>query len=97
MDAPAGAEMLARRCWHGNAGTVSAGRFGACDRTLTLRARRDGAEIGDGLVFADDGAGNTIWIAGSGRVLTIDHNSNGQVRELAPSFRALLEESVQEA
>ena len=63
---------------------------------LTLRARRDGVELGRGLVFADDGAGNPIWIAESGDVLTADHNAGGQMRELAPSFRALLEESVHE-
>lgn len=52
-----------------------------------------GAPI-DGVVFADDGSGNTIWIAADGSVRLVDHDNANTVVRLAASFRTLLAENV---
>jgi hypothetical protein len=60
---------------------------------LTLAARAQLGDVVTGLVFADDGAGNPIWVADDGRVLRTDADS-GESEELAPSFRAFLVDNV---
>lgn len=61
---------------------------------LTERARRDFGAVIDGLVIADDGAGNPIWIAADGAVRLLDHDRGAAVVTLAPSFRAWVAENV---
>lgn len=61
---------------------------------LTERARRDFGEVIDGLVIADDGAGNPIWIAADGAVRLHDHDCGAEVATLAPSFAAWAAENV---
>ncbi|MEB4613449.1 SMI1/KNR4 family protein [Leucobacter sp. M11] len=68
------------------------GRETCLDLTREARAAY-GARI-DGLVFADDGSGNPIWLAADGSVCLIDHTHGNTLVRLAASFRALLEESV---
>lgn len=60
---------------------------------LTLAARAQLGDVVTGLVIADDGAGNPIWVADDGRVLRTDADS-GESEELAPSFRAFLADNV---
>lgn len=60
---------------------------------LTLAARAQLGDVVTGLVFADDGAGNPIWVADDGCVLRTDADS-GESEELAPSFRAFLVDNV---
>lgn len=73
----------------GNASIL--GRETCVDLTLAARAQ-PGARV-SGLVIADDGAGNPVWIADDGRVLLTDLDS-GEPEELAPTFRELLEDNV---
>lgn len=61
---------------------------------LTMRCRADYGDLVDGLVIADDGAGNPIWISPSGPVRLIDHDNGFEVVQLADSFRALLDDNV---
>jgi hypothetical protein len=60
---------------------------------LTTWAREAHGSLIDGLVFADDGSGNPIWIAADGRVRLVDHD-NGDEVTLAPGFAALLADNV---
>ena len=60
---------------------------------LTARARAAHGSVVDGLVFADDGSGNPIWIAADGRVRLVDHD-NGDEVTLASGFAALLADNV---
>lgn len=60
---------------------------------LTAWAREDCGEVIDGLVFAQDGSGNPMWIAGDGTVRIADHD-NGDTRTIARSFRDLIRENV---
>lgn len=64
---------------------------------LTVRAREAHGALVDGVVFADDGSGNPIWIAADGSVRLADHNNGNTVVSLAPSFRVLLESNVEDA
>lgn len=61
---------------------------------LTERARRDFGEVIDGLVIADDGSGNPIWIAANGVVRLLDHDRGAEVIALAPSFGAWVAENL---
>ncbi len=62
---------------------------------LTRAARAEfGDGVIDGLVIADDGAGNPIWISSTGPVKLVDHNSGFEVVELAPSFAAWIDANV---
>lgn len=58
---------------------------------LTLRARADFGALVDGLVTADDGSGNPIWISPEGPVQLVDHDHGSEVVRLAGSFRELLD------
>ena len=60
---------------------------------LTAWARDSFGPVIDGLVFADDGAGNPLWIGADGVVRLADHD-NGRVVELAADFRSLLDDNV---
>jgi hypothetical protein len=60
---------------------------------LTTWARDAFGPLIDGVVFADDGAGNPMWIGSDGTVRLADHD-NGDTVVLAPSFSSLLEENV---
>lgn len=60
---------------------------------LTTWAREAHGLVVDGLVIADDGSGNPIWIAADGRVRLVDHD-NGDEVTLAPGFAALLADNV---
>ncbi len=60
---------------------------------LTTWARESYGPVIDGLVFADDGCGNPIWIAADGTIRLADHDRGGAVTRLAPSFRSLLEDN----
>lgn len=53
---------------------------------LTMAAREGFGSIIDGLVIADDGAGNPIWIAADGAVKLADHNDGHAIVHLADSF-----------
>lgn len=61
---------------------------------LTIGARDAYGALIDGVVFADDGSGNPIWIAADGSVRLVDHDNANTVVRLAASFRTLLEENV---
>ncbi|PTR30687.1 hypothetical protein C8K36_102540 [Rhodococcus sp. OK519] len=61
---------------------------------LTAWAREAYGTLVDGVVIADDGSGNPIWIAADGRVRLADHDNGGETVELAPDFRTLLADSV---
>ena len=61
---------------------------------LTVRARETYGALIDGVVFADDGSGNPIWIAADGSVCLVDHDNGNAVVRLAASFRAMLDENV---
>ncbi|CAM2771264.1 SMI1/KNR4 family protein [Prescottella defluvii] len=61
---------------------------------LTTRAREAYGMLIDGVVIADDGSGNPIWIAADGRVRLVDHDNGGETVELAPDFRTLLADNV---
>lgn len=63
-----------------------------CDE-LTRWARADYGDLIDGVVIADDGSGNPIWIAADGAVRLQDHD-NGETVMLAPTFASYLEENV---
>lgn len=63
---------------------------------LTMGARDAYGALIDGVVFADDGSGNPIWIAADGSVCLVDHDNGNTVVRLAASFRTLLEENVDE-
>jgi hypothetical protein len=60
---------------------------------LTTWARDAHGPLIDGVVFADDGSGNPIWIGSDRAVRLVDHD-NGDVVVLAPDFRSLLEDNV---
>ncbi|AIY19002.1 SMI1/KNR4 family protein [Pimelobacter simplex] len=60
---------------------------------MTTWARETHGAVIDGLVIADDGAGNPIWIAADGPVRMLDHDS-GRVDALAPDFRTFVAENV---
>lgn len=61
---------------------------------LTASAREAYGDLIDGVVFADDGAGNPIWVSPGGPVRLVDHDRAGAVTVLAGSFRALLDENA---
>lgn len=61
---------------------------------LTAGAREAYGSLIDGVVIADDGSGNPIWIAADGTVRLFDHDNGNAVVELAPDFRSLLEDNV---
>jgi hypothetical protein len=61
---------------------------------LTTWAREAYGHLIDGVVIADDGSGNPIWIAADRTVRLVDHDRGGQVVQLAPDFRTLLEDNV---
>lgn len=61
---------------------------------LTVRARDTYGALIDGVVFADDGSGNPIWIAADGSVCLVDHDIGNTVVRLAAGFRAMLDENV---
>ncbi|WP_433606658.1 SMI1/KNR4 family protein [Prescottella agglutinans] len=61
---------------------------------LTTWAREAYGSLIDGVVIADDGSGNPIWIAADGTVRLVDHDSGKTVVQLAPDFRSLLEDNV---
>jgi hypothetical protein len=61
---------------------------------LTTWARGAYGHLIDGVVIADDGSGNPIWIAADRTVRLVDHDRGGQVVQLAPDFRTLLEDNV---
>lgn len=61
---------------------------------LTIGARDAYGALIDGVVFANDGSGNPIWIAADGSVCLVDHDNGNTVVRLAASFRTLLEENV---
>ncbi|MCD5311121.1 SMI1/KNR4 family protein [Kineosporia babensis] len=61
---------------------------------LTLRARANFGEVIDGLVFAEDGSGNPLWIGADRAVHLSDHDGGPQIRQIASSFSALLSENV---
>lgn len=60
---------------------------------LTTWARASHGPLIDGVVIADDGSGNPIWIAADGTVRLVDHD-NGDEVVLAPGFAALLADNV---
>ena len=60
---------------------------------LTTWARESFGPVVDGLVFADDGAGNPIWIAADGSVRIAYHDDGGE-DVLASGFASLLESNV---
>lgn len=64
---------------------------------LTTWARDAYGALIDGVVFADDGSGNPIWIAADGSVCLVDHDNANTVVRLAASFRELLDENVDAA
>ncbi|MFC9517476.1 SMI1/KNR4 family protein [Nocardiaceae bacterium NPDC056970] len=61
---------------------------------LTIWARDAYGSLVDGVVIADDGAGNPIWIAADGSVRLADHDNGGETVALAPDFRTLLADNV---
>ncbi len=61
---------------------------------LTTWAREAHGSLVDGVVIADDGSGNPIWIAADGTVRLVDHDNGNSVVRLAPDFRTLLEDNV---
>ncbi|MFI1194907.1 SMI1/KNR4 family protein [Micromonospora sp. NPDC020750] len=61
---------------------------------LTAWARDAHGALIDGVVIADDGSGNPIWIASNGAVCLVDHDNGNKVVQLAPDFKTLLEDNV---
>lgn len=63
---------------------------------LTAQAREAYGDLIDGVVFADDGSGNPIWVSPGGPVSLVDHDRGGEVTQLAESFAALLEANAED-
>jgi hypothetical protein len=61
---------------------------------LTTWAREAYGTLIDGVVIADDGSGNPIWIAADGTVRLVDHDNGNPVVQLAPDFRSLLADNI---
>ncbi|WFR73852.1 SMI1/KNR4 family protein [Prescottella defluvii] len=61
---------------------------------LTAWAREAYGSLIDGVVIADDGSGNPIWIAADGTVRLVDHDNGNTVVQLAPDFGTLLADNV---
>ncbi len=61
---------------------------------LTLRARRNFGPLVDGLVFADDGSGNPLWLGPDHKVYLAQHDPGLGSAPIADSFAELLANTV---